>query len=309
MFTNCDMVIIGAGPAGLTAGLYASRARVHVCCLERLSPGGQAALTARVENYPGVDEPISGLELCRRMEKQARSFGLEIIRDEAQGVKTSGGKIVVQGAEASLKSSALIVASGTRSAQLGVPGERELTGRGVSYCATCDGPLFRDAEVAVVGGGDSALEEAFFLTRFCKKVYVIHRREKFRAVKLLVDRVVGSERIELVREAVVERIVGSAGVEAIDVKDLKSGETTRIPVSGVFLYVGLSPNTGFLPDTVRMDERGYVITDDEMRTSVPGIFAAGDVRRKSLRQISTAVGDAAVGAMSAVRYLESLGIE
>ncbi|MCX5799821.1 MAG: thioredoxin-disulfide reductase [Candidatus Eisenbacteria bacterium] len=305
MSTNYEMLIIGAGPAGMTAGLYASRARVRVCCFERLSPGGQAALTARVENYPGIEDPISGIELCRRMEKQARSFGLEIVSQEVESVSLAGGEIVVEGGVGSLRSAALIVASGARSAELGVPGEREFFGKGVSYCATCDGPLFKDQEVAVLGGGDSALDEALFLTRFCRKVYLVHRRDEFRAVKLLVERVVGNEKIELVKHSVVERIVGSEGVEAVEVRDLNSGVVRRIAVSGVFLYVGLYPNTEFLRGAVRCDERGYVVTDEDMGTSVRGIFAAGDVRRKSLRQISTAVGDGAVAAMSAVRYLEN----
>lgn len=305
MSTNYDMLIIGAGPAGLTAGLYGCRARVRACCLERLATGGQAALTARVENYPGFDEPVSGLELCQRMEKQARAFGLEIISGEAQSVAVSDDEIVVEATGGSMRCFALVVASGARSTELGVPGEREFLGRGVSYCATCDGPFFKDQEVAVVGGGDSALEEAVFLTRFCKKVYVIHRRDQFRAVKLLVERVVRNERIELVKHSVVEKILGSRGVEAVEVRGLKSKSISRIPVSGVFLYVGLSPNTRFLPAAVKTDKTGYVITDEEMRTSVRGIFAAGDVRSKSLRQISTAVGDGATAAMSAVRYLES----
>jgi len=306
MSANYDVLIVGAGPAGLTAGLYASRARVRTCCLERLSPGGQAALTARVENYPGVDVPLSGLELCQRMEKQARAFGLEIIREEARCVTISGGGITVDGTGGPLRSVALIVASGARSAPLGVPGEMELMGRGVSYCATCDGPFFKDQEVAVVGGGDAALDEALFLTRFCKKVYVIHRRDEFRAIKLLVERASGSERIEMATSTVVEKIIGTGGVEAIEVRNLKTNRVYRIPVAGVFLYVGLSPNTQFLPGTVRTDEKGYVITDGDMRTSVQGIFAAGDVRSKSLRQISTAVGDGAMAAMSAARYLESM---
>jgi thioredoxin reductase (NADPH) len=240
------------------------------------------------------------------MEKQARAFGLEIISEEARCVTISGNDITVAGTGVSVRSSALIVASGARSTPLGVPGEKELMGRGVSYCATCDGPLFKDQEVAVVGGGDAALDEALFLTRFCKKVHVIHRRDEFRAIKLLVERASGNERIEMVKYSVVEKIIGTEGVEAIEVRDLKTNRVYGIPVAGVFLYVGLSPNTQFLPDTVKIDERGYVITDEDMRTSVEGIFAAGDVRNKSLRQISTAVGDGATAAMSAVRYLECL---
>jgi len=305
MSTNYDVLIIGAGPAGLTAGLYASRARVRTCCLERLpSPGGQAALTGIVENYPGIDEPVAGLELCRRMERQARSFGLEIISEEARNVTISDDEIVVHDAGGSIRSSALIVASGTRSALLGIPGEMDFLGKGVSYCATCDGPLFRDQEVAVVGGGDSALDEALFLTKFCKKVHLIHRRAEFRAVKVLVERVTSNERIELIKHSEVKKIIGTASVEAIEVKDAESDEVRQIAVSGVFLYVGLSPNTEFLRGIVETDDDGYIETDEDMGTSVRGIFAAGDARHKSLRQIATAVGDGALAAMSAARYLE-----
>jgi len=305
MPTDYDMIIVGAGPAGLTAGLYASRARVKTCCIERLSPGGQAALTARVENYPGIEELITGLELCQRMERQARSFGLEIVRDEVQHLETSREALDVQCASGLRRSRTIVVASGANSAALGVPGEKEFFGKGVSYCATCDGPFFKDLDVAVIGGGDSALDEALFLTRFCRRVYLVHRRAEFRAVKLLVERVAASAKIELVLNAALEKILGAEGVESIEVRDRTAGIARRIPVSGVFLYVGLSPNTGFLPASVRTDQKGYVITDEEMRTSVDCILAAGDVRHKSLRQIATAVGDGALAAMSAVKRLES----
>ncbi|KPJ59868.1 MAG: thioredoxin reductase [Latescibacteria bacterium DG_63] len=305
MSANSDVLIVGAGPAGLTAGLYASRAGLRVRCLEKMTAGGTAALTAKVENYPGFDEPISGFDLGQRMEKQARRFGLDIVsgsvdelavKSNGFDVKTSGGVFAAE---------AVIVASGTRPVELGVPGEKEFRGRGVSYCATCDGPLFKNSKVAVVGGGDSALEEAAFLTRFCSRVYLIHRRDQFRAVKVLVERARANEKVTLVTHSVVQKIVGTEqGLEGVEVKDLESGSVKTLPVSGVFLYVGISPNTEFLSADTDTDEHGYVITDEEMRTSTKGLFAAGDVRKKSLRQISTAVGDGAVAAMSVVRFLE-----
>jgi len=301
-----DVLIIGAGPAGLTAGLYVSRAGWRAGCLERLSPGGQAALTSRVENYPGLEEPVSGFELCRRMEAQARQFGLELVQDEAESVLPGEGGLVVKTAGGSFGAGAVIVASGARPRELGVPGERELRGKGVSYCATCDGPFFRDQAVAVIGGGDSALEEAVFLARLCRRVYVVHRRDEFRAVKVLVERALNEKRILPVTSSTVTRIVGTETVEAVEVRNVQTGKVDRLEVAGVFLYVGLLPNSEFLAGQVVRDDAGYVITDDEMLTSTPAVFAAGDVRKKSLRQISTAVGDGAIAAMSAVRHLQSL---
>ncbi|MFH0779138.1 MAG: thioredoxin-disulfide reductase [Candidatus Eisenbacteria bacterium] len=304
MSSEYNIVIVGAGPAGLAAGLYAARARMRTCCVESLAPGGQAALTARVENYPGFEEPLSGAELTGRMEAQARRFGLEVLNEEVRTVFPSDSSVSVETSGVRLDAGAVVVASGAKPREVGVPGEREYLGKGVSYCATCDGAFFRDEEVAVVGGGDSALEEALFLTRFCRKVHVIHRRSEFRAVKLLVERVLENKKIELVTDSIVERIVGSDAVEGVDVRGVRTGALSNVPVSGVFLYVGIAPNTGFLPATVELDEAGYVITDEEMRTSVARVYAAGDVRRKSLRQITTAVSDGAVAAMSAVRFLE-----
>jgi thioredoxin reductase (NADPH) len=304
---KCDLIIIGAGPAGLTAGLYACRAKWRACCLERLSPGGQAGLTAKVENYPGFEEPLSGLELARKMEAQARRFGLEIVLDEAKSIQVTESEVSVVGGAGAYAARAAIVASGARARELGVPGEKELRGKGVSYCATCDGPFFRDQAVAVVGGGDSALEEAIFLARLCRKVYLVHRREEFRAVGVLVERIAKEKKIVPVTGSVLERVVGDEAVTGIQVKNVKSGEAEKLDVSGVFLYVGLVPNSELVRDVVHVDGDGYIVTDQDMRTSGRGIFAAGDVRQKGLRQIATAVGDGAVAGMSAVRYLKNLG--
>ena len=300
------MLIIGAGPAGLTAGLYASRAGWQAGCLERLAPGGQAALTARVENYPGFEEPVSGFELCRKMEAQARQFGAQIVQDEAVSLTPGGGRVAVKTAGGQFDAGAVIVASGARPRELGVPGERELRGKGVSYCATCDGPFFRDQAVAVIGGGDSALEEAVFLARLCSRVYLVHRRREFRGVKVLADRALDEKKIVPVLGSVVTRIAGTESVEAVEVRSVETGAADRLEVTGVFLYVGLLPNSEFLAGQVARDDAGYIITDEEMLTSVPGVFAAGDVRKKSLRQISTAVGDGATAAVSAARYLDGL---
>ncbi|MBN1504314.1 MAG: thioredoxin-disulfide reductase [Candidatus Eisenbacteria bacterium] len=301
-----DVLVIGAGPAGLTAGLYVSRAGWRAACLERLAPGGQAALTSRVDNYPGFDEPVSGFELCRRMEAQAKRFGVEVVQGEAQGLAVAAGSVVVRSAEATLRADAVVVASGARPRELGVPGETELRGKGVSYCATCDGPFFRNQAVAVVGGGDSAVEEAMFLARLCSRVYLVHRRDEFRAVKTVVERALNDTKIVPVQSAVVTRIAGTDGVEAVEVRNVSTGATDRLEVAGVFVYVGLLPNSEFLAGQVARDGAGYVITDEDMLTSAPGVFAAGDVRKKSLRQISTAVGDGAIAAMSAVRHLQGL---
>jgi thioredoxin reductase (NADPH) len=304
-----DVLIIGAGPAGLTAGLYASRAGWKAGCLERLAPGGQAALTSKVENYPGFEEPVSGFELCRKMEAQARQFGLELVQGEAESLSRGGGRVEVKTAGGVLDAGAVIVASGARPRQLGVPGERELRGKGVSYCATCDGPFFRDQAVAVIGGGDSALEEAVFLARLCSRVYLVHRRHEFRAVKVVSDRALSEKKIVPVLASVVTRISGKESVEAVEVRNVETGAADRLDVTGVFLYVGLLPNSEFLAGQVARDDAGYVITDEEMLTSAPAVFAAGDVRKKTLRQISTAVGDGAIAAVSAARYLDGLGAE
>ena len=299
-------MIIGAGPAGLTAGLYASRAGWRAGCLERLAPGGQAALTAVVENYPGFEQPIGGFELCSRMEAQARKSGMELLREEAESLTLSGGGVSVKAASGALDAGAVIVATGARPRELGVPGEKELRGKGVSYCATCDGPLFKGQTVAVIGGGDSALEESLFLARLCSRVYVVHRRHEFRAVKVVVERALSEKKIVPVLGSTVTSIIGTDSVEAVEVRDVASGAPDRLEVAGVFLYVGLLPNSEFLSGQVARDDSGYVITNEEMATSAPGVFAAGDVRRKLLRQISTAVGDGAVAAVSAARYLHGL---
>jgi thioredoxin reductase (NADPH) len=299
-----DILIVGGGPAGLTAAIYAGRAGFDTRVLEAASPGGWAALTDRIENYPGTGA-VQGDELAARMVEQARSFGAVIVPVEVTAVAPLADGFTVSGGGASFGSRAVILAVGTAYRKLGVPGEEELTGRGVSYCATCDGPLFKGAEIAVVGGGDSALQEALYLTRFARRVHLIHRRDDFRAARALADRVRAHPGISCLCGHEVERVNGSDAVESLSIRAVESGEATVLPVSGVFFFVGLTPKTGFLGDVVEKDESGFIVTDDRMRTSRRGLLAAGDCRAKVLRQVSTAVGDGATAAFVAQRYVEA----
>jgi len=301
-----DLIIIGAGPAGLTAGLYAARSRLRVVLLERLAPGGQIVTTDWVENYPGFPEGISGFELVDRMKRQTEKFGLVIENQQVERVELTPEKKIVVTDKGTLESQAVILACGATPQKLSIDGEKHMTGKGVSYCATCDGPFYRDKEVAVIGGGDTALEEAIFLTRFASKVYLIHRREKLRAIKLLQDRAAEEEKIKFILDTIPTRIAGETGVEGLDLKNIKTGEMKHLSVEGVFVFVGYSPNSELVKGLVALDEDGFVITNGNMETSVPGVFAAGDIRSKLLRQVSTAVGEGATAAFAAEKYLESL---
>lgn len=298
-----DTVIIGGGPAGLTAGLYAARAGLKAVILEMAMPGGQAATTERIENYPGFVEGISGAELTARMAEQALRFGAKTITAEVTGVQLEGETKRVSTADGEFAGRTIIVATGARSSRLGVAGESEFTGRGVSYCATCDGPFYRDLPIAVIGGGDSAIEEALYLTRFASKVTVVHRRDQLRATKVLQDRAFANPKVEFRWNSVVDSIRGGEFVESIQLRDVKTGSETSLAVSGVFLYVGLQPNTAFLRGKVQLDAQGYVVTDERMATGVPGVFAAGDVRAKPLRQVASAVADGALAAVMADHYI------
>ncbi len=298
-----DLVIVGAGPAGLTAGLYAGRSRLRTAVLESMMPGGQAAITDMLENYPGVGS-VNGAELSQKMLEQMKAFGAELLTGEVTGFESGDDGFAVSAGGKTYAARAVIVASGTGFRKLGVPGEEELAGRGVSYCATCDGPFYKGQEIAVVGGGDSALQEALYLTTFAKKIYLIHRRDEFRAVPVLDERVRSHEVIECLCSNVVTAIRGENGVEALELHDKKTGKDRTLAVAGVFLFVGLEPRTAFLKNFVELDESGFVVTDQEMKTSVRGVLAAGDCRAKLLRQVSTAVGDGATAAFAAQRYLE-----
>jgi thioredoxin reductase (NADPH) len=301
-----DLIIIGGGPAGLTAGLYNARARLDVLLLERLLPGGQVLTTDWVENYPGFPDGISGFELMERMKTQAEKFGLKIQGEEVLKLELTEKKKVVHTGKGSLESKAVILACGATWKKLGIEGEDHLMGRGVSFCATCDGPFYREQEVAVIGGGDTAVEEAIFLTRFVSKVHLVHRRDQLRATKLLQERVMAQEKIEFVWDTVPVKIIGKDGVDGIELKNVKTGSVTRLDVKGVFVFIGTIPNTEFVRGQIELDESGFVVTDNDMETSVPGVFAAGDIRSKLFRQISTAVGEGAAASFSAEKYIESL---
>ena len=301
-----DLIIIGAGPAGLTAGLYNARARLDVLLLERLLPGGQVLTTDWVENYPGFPDGISGFELMERMKTQAEKFGLKIQGEEVLKLELTEKRKVVHTGKGPLEAKAVILACGATWKKLGIEGEDHLMGRGVSFCATCDGPFYRDQEVAVIGGGDTAVEEAIFLTRFVSKVHLVHRRDQLRATKLLQERAMAEEKIEFLWDTVPVKIIGEAGVDGIELKNVKTGSVTRLNVKGVFVFIGTLPNTELVKGQIKLDESGFVVTDNDMQTSVPGVFAAGDIRSKLFRQISTAVGEGAAASFSAEKYIESL---
>jgi thioredoxin reductase (NADPH) len=298
-----DVVIVGAGPAGITAGIYAKRARLRTVVIEKLGVGGQIVLSDSVENYPGFPE-ISGYELMQKFEEQARAFDLEIEDGEVSAIQDEGEYKSVKTDDRRYKTRSVILASGAKSSRLGVKGEEEFIGRGVSFCATCDGFFFRDKDVLVVGGGNSAITEALFLSKIVNKVYVAHRRSELRAAKILQERAFADPKIEFVWNSVVEEITGKDAVEEVVLRDVVTEERSRLAVSGVFMYVGLVPNTEFID--AEKDEAGFILTDERLATSIPGVFAAGDCRATQLRQVATAVGDGALAAVSAERYLGNL---
>ncbi len=277
---------------------------MKVLLLEKLAPGGQVLTTDWVENYPGFPDGVSGFELMDRMKGQAEKFGLEIRSEEVTRLEFQDQTKIVATSKETYETKALILGCGASWKKLDIEGEADFMGRGVSYCATCDGPFYREQAVAVIGGGDTALEESLFLTRFVSKIYHIHRRDELRAVKLLQERAMADEKIEFVWDTVPLRILGRDGVDGIELKNVKSGEVSRKDVQGVFVFIGTVPNTELVQGLVSLDEQGFVITDDQMETSVPGVFAAGDMRSKSFRQISTAVGDGANAAYGAEKYVE-----
>jgi thioredoxin reductase (NADPH) len=301
-----DVIIIGGGPAGLTAGLYTSRARLTTLLLEKSALGGQVIKTERIENYPGFVSSISGFELIHNLEKQAKGFGLTITSAAAESIMPSNGRLIkVASSEGEFRTRSLIIATGSEPRLLGAPGEERLTGRGVSYCATCDGAFFREKEVAVVGGGDAAIEEALFLSRLARRVHIIHRRDQLRAVQILQERARAEGKISFVWNTVVEEILGDARVSGLRLKNLKDGTASTLTVDGVFIYVGLRPNTGWLAGLMPLTDDGLIVTNDLMETTLPGVFAAGDVRKKLLRQITTAVGDGATAAFAAEKYVQT----
>ena len=297
-----EVIIVGGGPAGLTAGLYTSRAGLKSLLLERGSFGGQMVNATMVENYPGFPEGIAGFDLGSLMHQQALRYGLETLNAEVTGAEVGPPHRVLT-AERTFETEAIIVASGSQYRKLNVSGEDRMMGRGVSYCATCDGFLFRDQEVAVVGGGDTAITDALELSQHAQKVYVIHRRDQLRAGQVLQQRALAEPKIEFIWNSVVEQIVGDDKLSALALREVTSGRLSSLSVDGVFIAVGLKPNSDWLANVVELTETGHIVADVQMGTSAPGIFAAGDVRSNSARQIAAAVGDGATAAKSAFKYL------
>lgn len=301
-----DLVIIGGGPAGLTAGLYAARARLKVILLEKVIPGGQIIVTDWVENYPGFPDGVSGAELTQRMTEQAKRFGLEIEGNEVLSMDLSENVKKLTLPDRTVSCYAVIIATGASPKMIGVPGEDKFYGRGLSTCATCDGPFYKDKIVAAVGGGNTAVQESLFLTKFVKKVYLIHRRDKLRAESILQERAFADKKIEIIWDTVVTGLSGSKVLENISLRNVRTGKTQDLPVNGCFIWIGILPNADFAGEAVRRDEFGFIVADHHMQTSVPGVFAAGDVRNTPLRQIATAIGDAAIAAFSAEHYIQDM---
>lgn len=302
-----DLIIIGGGPAGLTAGIYAARETLDVLLLEKSITGGIPAMVDFIENYPGFPDGISGMELMQKMRAQADRFKLQV-EEFAEVERITPDKQIfrITTENKQYVSRAVIIASGGVPRKLEVPGEQEFSGRGVSYCATCDGPLFRDADLIVVGGGNAAVQEALYLTKFARQVTLIHRRNQLRAQPILQERAFHNEKIKIAWDSVVTNIYGGDQVEGVTIRNVKSGEKINLPAQGVFIFIGWLPNTGFVKELLALDDEGHIVTDENMQTSAPGIFAIGDVRSKPFRQIANAVGDGVIGALTASKYLESL---
>jgi thioredoxin reductase (NADPH) len=298
-----EILIVGGGPAGLTAGIYGSRSGRKTTIIEKQFAGGQLALTSDIENYPGFARPVNGMELSQTMEQQALKFGCEIVNAEVTGIHAAEDGFEVTATGEPVRARAVIVCTGAKPRKIGIEGEERLAGRGVSYCAVCDGPLFRGREIAVLGGGDSALDEALYLSSIAAAVHVIHRRDEFRGCRLAQDRVRARANVEFHLSSVVSAINGMDRLESLELRNVKDDSRSALAVSGLFIYIGWLPNTGWCSGLLKLDETGYVVADDRLRASVPGVFAAGDVRNTHLRQVATAVGDGALAAMSAHDFL------
>lgn len=298
-----DVVIIGGGPSGLTAGLYASRSRLSSLLIEKAATGGYIVNAGLVENYPGFPQGISGLELAELMNKQAAKYGLETLLAEVNGLELRGKQKVVKTTEGDIVAKAVIIAGGSDRVKLGVPGEEEFTGKGVAYCALCDAAFYRDRPVAVAGGGNAAINEALELSKFASKVTIIHRRQELRAVRILQERAFAEPKIEFLWNAVVEAIEGEDMVRRLRLRNVLTGEKSVLAISGIFVAIGFKPNTDYLRGILSLDATGAIITNEKMETEVPGIFAAGDIRSGSIRQVIAAAGDGAVAAIYAERFI------
>ena len=298
-----DTIIIGAGPAGLSAAIYAARSGLKTAIFEKGIVGGQITVTQDVENYPGFETAIGGFELTEQMRKQALRFEADFIDDEVTAVGLEGKCKIIGTHDHEYRAKTVIFCSGAFPRRMNVPGEERLTGRGVSYCATCDGALYRGKTVAVIGGGDSAIEEGLFLTKFAEKVYVIHRRDELRAQYIIQQRAFKNPKMEFIWDTVLQEIKGETKVSELEVYNRKTDKLSFLKVDGVFIYVGILPNTALLESRLNLDSSGFVITDEHMHTNIPGIFAAGDIRSKVLRQVVTAASDGAIAAWSAEKWI------
>ena len=301
-----DIIIIGGGPAGLTAGIYTARARLKSLLIERGAIGGQILNTEWVENYSGFPEGISGIDLTVAMHRQAEKFGLETLLGDVTGVNLTDAQKTVEISEESYVAKTVIIASGSERQKLGVPGEAEYTGKGVSYCATCDGAFFKDKSVVVVGGGNAAITEALELTKFASEIMVIHRRDELRATKILQEKAFAEPKIKILWDSVVDEISGGTFVERVKISNVKTKKNSTLDVAGVFMAVGFKPNTEYLKGVVKLDKTNAIITDDKMATNVPGVFAAGDIRSGAIKQVISATGDGAVAAVNAEKYITGL---
>jgi len=303
-----DVLIIGGGPGGLTAGIYSGRAQLKTVMIERYMPGGQVAATERIENYPGFEDGIEGMKLMEQMEKQARRFGLEIVSGNVSDVDLNSNpkKIIVN--EKEILTRTVIIATGTDPKLLNIPGEKEFKGRGVSYCATCDGPFFKDKDVIVIGGGSSGVQESLYLSRFVRSIKLVEFMDHLNAEKILQEKASKDPKFTFYLNHEVLSINGENKVNSVTIQCRSSMEEKVLDGDGVFIWIGLDPNTGFLKGKIDLDDSGYIRTDQEMQTSIPGVFATGDVRKKSVRQISTAVGDGTIACQSALKFVESLEI-
>ncbi|HOD53215.1 MAG TPA: thioredoxin-disulfide reductase [Candidatus Cloacimonadota bacterium] len=298
-----DVAIIGAGPAGLSAAIYAARGGLKTIVFEKGLIGGQIVVTADVENYPGFEETLSGFEIMEKMRLQTLKFNAVIREESVKGIAFEGLCKVIETDENQYRVKSIIIATGAHPRKLNVPGEEKFTGRGVSYCATCDGALYRNKIVAVNGGGDSAVEEALFLTRFAEKVYIIHRRDSLRAVHAIQERAFKNPKIEFIWDTVVQEVNGDKQVESLTLFNKKNNEVTQLPVHGLFIYVGIIPNNDLFESRITLDTQGFIITNDDMETNIPGVYAAGDIRKKLLRQVVTATADGAIAAFAAEKWI------
>jgi thioredoxin reductase (NADPH) len=299
-----DTIIIGGGPAGLSAGLYAGRSKMDTLLIEKGNFGGQTGTTDEIENYPGSIENCTGPALVERMRKQAEDYGTKFAKDDIVEIDFSGKTKIVRGKNETYEAKTVIIGTGANPRLAGFKNEMEFRGKGVSYCATCDADFFTDLDVAVIGGGDSALTEALYLTRFAQNITIFHRRDQFRGAKSIQEKVFNNPKIKVIFDTIIEEANGEGIVEELVVKNVKTGEKSNFEVDGCFVFVGYLPVTELFKDKIKLDEAGYIITDEDMRSDVPGVFAAGDVRRKNLRQIVTATADGAIAATTAERYIE-----